>query len=272
MKTIIVATDFSPAALNATNYACDLALAIKAELLLLHVYQLPLAVADTPIIFLSVEELQESADTKLRDLKADLAHVTSGALEIRTESRLGTLADELEACCNEVQPFAVIMGTRGESAVERALFGSNALKIVNHLSWPVICVPVGKEYSPGIRKIGFACDIDQIKNNTPLPVVKTFTQQFNAELHILSLGHDEKIEAGTETMLLKTALQDLQPQYHAITQKNIEAGVSEFAENNNLDLVITIPKKHKLIEGLFRKNTSNQLVFHSHVPVMCIHE
>ncbi|RYF85217.1 MAG: universal stress protein, partial [Chitinophagaceae bacterium] len=166
MKTIIVATDFSPAALNATNYACDMALAIKASVLLLHVYQLPLAVSDTPIILLSVEDLKESADTKLTQLSNDLRHITSNAVEIRTESRLGTLSDELEDCCNTVQPFAVIMGTRGDSAVERALFGSNALKIINHLSWPVICVPVGTEYGQGIRKIGFACDFNEIKNST----------------------------------------------------------------------------------------------------------
>jgi hypothetical protein len=38
MKTIILATDFSPAALNAANYAADLASSIKGDLLLLHSY------------------------------------------------------------------------------------------------------------------------------------------------------------------------------------------------------------------------------------------
>ena len=69
MKTIIVPTDFSPAALNATNYAADMALAIKANLLLFHVYQLPLSVSDTPIVLLSVEEMNEAAETKLAQLK-----------------------------------------------------------------------------------------------------------------------------------------------------------------------------------------------------------
>ena len=43
-------------------------------------------------------------------------------------------------------------------------------------------------------------------------------------------------------------------------------------KTNNLDLVITIPKKHKLLEGLFKKSSTKQLVFDSHVPVMCVHE
>ena len=106
MKTVIVLTDFSPAALNATNYAADMALAIKANILLFHVYQLPLSVSDTPIVLLSVEEMKEAAETKLARLKNDLEHITSGALEINTEARLGNLSDEAEDCCKKIQPFA----------------------------------------------------------------------------------------------------------------------------------------------------------------------
>ena len=86
MKTIIVATDFSPAALCATHYACDMAIATRANVHLLHVYQLPIAVADTPIILLSVEDLKESAETKLNSLATDLKHITSGAITIHTEA------------------------------------------------------------------------------------------------------------------------------------------------------------------------------------------
>ena len=43
MKTIIVATDFSTAALNAAEYAADMALAIQADILLLHISEIPIA-------------------------------------------------------------------------------------------------------------------------------------------------------------------------------------------------------------------------------------
>jgi len=134
MKKIIVPTDFSPAALNAVNYAADLALAIHAEIHLLHIYQIPISVTETPLVFISVEELRDNAEKKLAKLKKDLEHITSGKLEIQTESRLGDLTDELENYCNTVQPFVVVMGTRGHSAVEKALFGSNALSVIRHLT------------------------------------------------------------------------------------------------------------------------------------------
>lgn len=275
MKTIIVATDFSPAALNATNYAADMALAIKADLLLFHVYQLPLSVSDTPIVLLSVEELKESAEEKLSQLKNDLDHITSGSLAIATESRMGNLTDELEDLCNGQKPFAVVMGTKGHSTMERTLFGSNTISVIKHLTWPVICVPLGKEYGTGVRRLGLACDFEAVKTTTPISLIKGFVKEFGAELHVLNVDYENrhfKPDTPLQSEILHQALDETQPNYHFIENPDIEDGINEFAETNNLDMVITIPKKHKGIGGLFKKSSTRQLVFESHVPVMCIHE
>jgi nucleotide-binding universal stress UspA family protein len=166
------------------------------------------------------------------------------------------------------------MGTRGHSAVEKALFGSNALSVIKHLTWPVICVPIGKEYGMGIKQVGLACDFREVLETTPVSVIKTFVRELKAELHVLNVDPENnhvKDNTHTQVVLLKTALEDVNPLYHFINNKDVEDGINEFAENNNLDLVIAIPKKHKLMEGLFRKSSTKQLVFESHVPVMCVH-
>ena len=192
MKKIIIPTDFSPAALNAINYAADMALAINAGLHLLHIYQIPMSVTDAPLVLISVDELKENAEKKLAKLKKDVEHITSGKLEITTESRLGDLTDELEDCCNKIQPFAVVMGTRGHSAVERALFGSNTLSVIKHLTWPVICVPTGKEYGMGIKQVGLACDFREVLETTPVSMIKTFVKELKAELHVLNVDPENK--------------------------------------------------------------------------------
>ena len=50
MKTILVATDFSAAALNAANYAADMASTINADILLLHVYHIPVSYSEIPVV------------------------------------------------------------------------------------------------------------------------------------------------------------------------------------------------------------------------------
>jgi nucleotide-binding universal stress UspA family protein len=275
MKTIIVPTDFSPVAVNAMNFAVDMALGVNASILLLHVYQVPVTMTDVPVVLVSAEELKKSSEQKLEELKQSLSHITSGKVKIYTDARLGDVVDELENLCKSIKPFAIVMGTKGATGLERVLFGSTTLSAIRHLTWPVIVVPPGKEYGKGIRKIGFACDFRQVVETTPVQFIKQMVREFNAELHVLNVDYENREfrpETPEQSMLLHTLFEDLNPNYHFINHVDIEDGINEFAETNNLDLVITIPKKHKLLEGLFRPSSTKQLVRQSHVPVMCVHE
>lgn len=275
MKTIILPTDFSPAASNAVNYGVDMALAINAEVCLFHVYNIPVAIGDVPVALLSVEELKKTAEENIAGLKNNLEHITSGKLKINTEIRLGNFIDELEDLCDNMQPFAVVMGTTGSSAVERTLFGSNTLTAIRHLTYPVICVPKGKEYGKGIRKIGLACDFREVADTVPVSSIRDFVKEFHGELFVLNVDYNERHftpATPEQSSLLHAALEELHPEYHFITRKDVEGGINEFAEMHNLDLVIAIPKKHKLLEAIFKKSSTKQLVFESHVPVMCLHE
>jgi nucleotide-binding universal stress UspA family protein len=248
MKTIIVPTDFSPIATNAMNFAADMAVNINASLMLLHVYQVPVSMTDVPVVMVSAEELRKSSEAKLQERKDAVSHITSGKIKVYTEARLGDVSDELEDVCKHIQPFAVIMGTRGTTGVERVLFGSTTLTAIRHLKWPVIVVPPGKEYGTGIKKIGFACDFDKVIETTPIQFIKNMVKEFGAELHVLNVDHEGKhFKPGTpeESLMLHTLLEDLDPNYHFINHADIEDGINEFVEKNNIDLLITIPKKHK---------------------------
>ncbi len=275
MKTIIIPTDFSPTATNAMHYGIDMAKSIQASILLLHVYQVPVSYTDTPIVLVSVEELKKEAEQKLEKLHKEVEHLSSGSIKIYTEARLGNIADEIENLCEKVKPFAVVMGSKGSTGIEKILFGSTTLTAIRHLTWPVICVPPGKAFGNGIKKIGFACDFRNIVEITPADAIKTFVKEFGAELHVLNVDYHNKQfkpETPEQSALLHTMLEEVNPLYDFIEHKDIEDGLNEFAEKNNLDLLITIPKKHKLLDGLFKPSSTKQLVVQSHIPVMCIHE
>lgn len=275
MKTIIVPTDFSAIATNALHYALEMAKKVNASILLLHVYQVPVSFTDTPIVLVSVEELRKGAEEQMLKLKEEVEHMVSGSVKVYTETRLGNVSDELENLCNKINPFAVVMGTKGSSGMERMLFGSNTLNAIRHLTWPVICVPPGKTWGQGIRKIGFACDFRDVVKTTPTHSIIEFVKAFNASLDVLNVDYHNKHfkpETPEQSLLLHTLLEEAGPAYHFIEHADIEDGINEFAEKNNLDLIITIPKKHKLLGQLFKPSSTKQLVYQAHVPVMCVHE
>lgn len=276
MKIILVPTDFSPVSVNAANFAADMAKAIHAEILLFNVYQVPVNYSsEVPLMMVSADELKKASDAQLDELKQKLGMRIAHKINIETQSAQGDMIDELEKMCNQIQPFAVVMGTKGKTGLEQLLFGSTTLSAVRHLVWPVIAVPPGKTYGNGISRIGFACDFKQVKRTVPALLILEIVQALGAELHILNVDYKEKHftpASLAESFHLHESFRDVNPEYHYLNHPDVEEGINEFAAANDLDLIIAIPKKHQLLEAVFKPSSTKKLVFQSKVPVMCIHD
>jgi nucleotide-binding universal stress UspA family protein len=48
--------------------------------------------------------------------------------------------------------------------------------------------------------------------------------------------------------------------------------ISNFASDHEIDLIVTVPRKHSFISGLYKTSHTKKLAYHSHVPVVAIHE
>ena len=275
MKILVVPTDFSPVSINAINYAVDLAEAIEANIMLVHIFQIPVSFnTDIYIPSISPDELQKINDERIHELKQKIEKIGSGKIKIFAEAKMGEIVDELNAICKSINPFAIVMGTKGQSAVERLFLGSATLSAIRHLNIPVIVIPPGAKFKE-IKKIGLACDFKQVVDSTPVSEIREFVKLFNAELDVLNVDYKKKnpdAEKPEQSLLLDTLLQDLNPSYFFIDNPVVEDGINEFAEKNNIDLLLVIPKKHRLLDGLFQKSHSTQLAFHSHIPILSIHE
>ena len=279
MKTLVVPTDFSSVSVNALNYAVDMAQAINAGIVLLHVYNVPVAFTDgpvSPVTVVSVEEVKRTAEERLEEIKKNLVTVTSGQIEIFTEARLGETIDELEQLCKSVEPLAIVMGSHGTTGLERIIMGSTTQSAIRQLKCPVIVIPPGTTYH-GIKRIGLACDFDNIVQSTPVEYIKNIVREFGADLYVLNVkdknsAESDVTESTMETAYLDAVLEEIRPAYVQLTGKDVVESINGFAEQNNLDLVMVIPKKHRFIDTLFHKSQSRELITHSHIPIVSIHE
>lgn len=271
MKTILLATDFSNAALNAANYATDMALTINADLFLLHICNLPVSYGEIPSSVYA-DDMTIDAERNISNLKTELARNAAGKLSIETEVRTGIFFNELSAVCEQIKPYAVVMGTQGTTAAERFLFGGHSIYAMKHLNWPLITVPVEAKFS-SIKKIGLACDFDHVTDTIPVDEIKMLINDTHAKLHVLNTGKQNAFspELIFESGLLQEMLNDLTPDYHFITSENVEEGIISFAEKNQIDLLIIVPKQHRMFYQLTHKSHTKQLVLHSHIPVMALH-
>jgi nucleotide-binding universal stress UspA family protein len=275
MKVIIAPTDFSDLSLNAVTYATEMASSVQASLALLHVCQMPMSFSEVPVPAEALTSLIKDAEKRIEKLRDDIVKKTNGKIKVYTEIKTGFVIQELQGYCAALKPYAVVMSTQGAGAVERFLFGSNTVSAMKHLAWPLIVVPAEAKFTT-IRKIGLACDMKNVMDTAPVEEIKTLVKEFNASLHVVHINTGDDIKYGPEIVdqsgLLQEMLDELHPSYHFLDEIDIEEGLSAFAENNKLDLLIVVPKKHNVISNLFHKSHSKQLVMHTHVPVMAVHE
>ncbi|WP_207511314.1 universal stress protein [Longitalea luteola] len=279
MKTLVVPTDFSSVSVNALNYAVDMAQAINAGIVLLHVYNVPVTFTDVPtapVNTVSIEELKRTAEERLEEIKRNLVTITSGSIQVYSEARLGETVEELEQLCRSVEPLAVVMGSHGATGLERMIMGSTTITAMRQLKCPVIVVPPGTTYH-GIKKIGLACDFENVVQTIPVTYIKNIVKEFGADLYVLNVQdkEDEERELAEHTLdttYLDATLDDVKPIYVPLTGKDVVETINVFAEHNNLDLVMVIPKKHRFLDRLFHKSQSRELIDHAHIPIVSIHE
>ncbi len=271
MKTILVPTDFSSTALNAAKYAIDLAQTVEASIVLLHAYQVPVVYAEVPLAMTDID-IHEEIQQSMLALKNELARYAPEQIGIKTEIRFGQFFSELENVCQHLRPYAVVMGCQGSTGVEHFLFGSHAAHAMSHLNWPLITVP-GNVTFCSIKKVGLACDFDQVMEVVPINDIKRIIQDLDAQLHILNTARPG--EHNPDVVHLSSRLNKkfapVVPQFHFISSDNIDDGILYFAEEASIDLLIVLPKPHGLLYKLMHKSHTKQLVLHSQVPVMALH-
>ena len=275
MKTIIALTDFSATALNAVNYAADMACIICSNLSLMYVCPITPAINEVPVSVLLLEKQVADAEEQMRLLKENIIYRTRDRIHITTIVKQGVVVPEIEVYCASVKPYAVVMGTESANALERFLIEGITISVMQQLSWPLIVVPPDVKFE-SLRKIGLACDLKNVIETIPLKEIKSLVAAFHAELLVLHVstenGDSFSVETVKESAWLQEILGDLNPKYHFITDTDIDNAINEFADKNDLDLLIIIPKNHNLLSKIFKHSHSKRLVLHTHVPVMAIHE
>lgn len=274
MKLLLVPTDFSPISDNATKFAMDMAKAMGAKIMLVNMYQIPISFSEVPLVTISLDQLKKISEDKLSELKENIERITTGNVHVYTQSVLGEVTEEVKKLCDTLHPFAVIMGTRGVTGIGKFFLGSNSLSIIGKIETPVFVIPPGASFKP-FRKIGLATDMKDVVHNMPVDEIRELVNFFNADLHVLNVDYERKHFTSytpEESLNLDTMLSGLNPVYNFIENKDIDEGLNEFAAKNNIDLLITLPKKHHLLEKILEKSHTRELIYHTTVPLMCIHQ
>ena len=273
MKNIIVPVDFSSTASNAAEFAGNLAAFYGAEIWLYHAYQIPIALSEFAYPVLDVAEMQKAAEHELEVLRENTLSKLRTPVEMHIRAEMNVVQAGLNSLCDEVKPDLVLMGLSGKNTLARLIVGSNTIRAINDLRYPLLIIPPKAEFIP-VRKIGFACDYKEVGDNTPVQLLKKLVTDFHADLHVLNIDHHHRTNGVSleESAKMDELLKGVKAEYHSVEARDVTEGINWFIDKEKLDWVMMIPKKHRLLDKIFLRSHTKELVFHTHTPVLCIHE
>jgi universal stress protein A len=145
IRRILVPTDFSESAENALNYALCLNKLCHAEILLLHVFELPEYISllsEQPTLSPEksdevLEEAKKRAVAKLEDAVARRAD--EGSIII-TSLAIGVPFEEIVKFAVEKQIDLIVISSHGRTGLMHLLLGSTTERVVLRAPCPVVVV------------------------------------------------------------------------------------------------------------------------------------
>ncbi len=140
---ILVATDGSREAELAATTAADLAKSTDSELHVVHVGEIPLVYHPERHAYRAEYEEHEKEAQQL--LEAEVARIKeAGASVAQSHLTLGRanarVAEEIVELAQSIDAGLIVMGSRGQGRLRRALVGSVSESVVRHAHCPVTIV------------------------------------------------------------------------------------------------------------------------------------
>lgn len=270
MKRILVPTDFSIYAENALKAAAQLAKKHNAEILLLHMLELPNQMSDAISSGKSIPEvmffIQKAKDTFTEIF--DRPYLDG--IEVTEFIQFEKAFDGILRFTKKNEVDLIVMGSHGASGVEEIFIGSNTEKIVRLSDVPVLVIKKDEgEFSP--KEIVFASDFSN-ETKVPFLKMKDIASKLDAKINLVTIctpNSFKTTDAATATM--EAFAHEFVLSNFSITiynESNIEKGILNFANKINADLICIYTHGRTGLAHFFNGSITEDIVNHTQKPVL----
>lgn len=274
MKTILVPTDFSEAARNASEYAVAYAKEFGYKLLLCHIYHLPvISVPEEPLLVLdNPKVLKKNHLQSLYEEAEFLTKQSNVPIECRVSE--GFAVDEILEIEKEVEPALIIMGMETEGAFSELIIGSIATDVIRKTKTPILLIPEKTRFKK-IDKITLAYDYNLKQDVEILSPLKTLVKESKAIFSVLNVGKvdfEKDAEKAIAGIKLENYFKDTSYLTYFAENEDFTSGVTDFIESSNTDIIAMIPHKHSFLARLFKETHTKKIAFHTRIPLLTLPE
>lgn len=288
MFRILIPVDFSEGSAKACHYALQLVAGVSgAKLLLLHCFQdyltdtIPApasAVGLSPseqiaerVLHRNELEAQEQLETLYQDLQRQ-ARSLGNNLHIDRAFIHGLPEEEILEQIERFRPALVVMSTKGESSIGRAVFGTVSTKVIEETHVPVLTVPTQYD-GPKPSKVLYATNFGQT-DVADIDRLRQLFSHLDPMIYCVHISNDPE-EDREKLLVLQQNLQkgaaEHNIRYALLEGSDVAEALQDFARSEGIDLLALTTRERNTLDSLLNPSLAKKMVLHAPLPVLVFH-
>ena len=274
MKNILVPTDFSECANNATEVAVSIARKTGAKLHIMHIISIPTYESNTSIQ--SFHDVAEGLFIMKHVKKKFEALRKLPLLEGVDWEEVVTFNKVYEAVAKEADSRnadLIVMGSHGTSGAEELLVGSNAERIIRTSKIPTLTIK-NRHENFEVKDIVFASNFFE-ESYDSFVKIKGFAAAFGARIHLLKVVTPNKFETtryslGLMDSFVKETNLDLDHTINVYNDDKIENGIHHFSDEISADLIAMETHGRTGLQHMLWGSITENVANHSKMPILSV--
>jgi nucleotide-binding universal stress UspA family protein len=281
MKTILVPTDFSPAADNAARYALRLAQYLKADVKLCHAVKVPSALFVAAGVDAPVRKFAESeagTDQELKILSGRLLSedrpepFTTHHVRLNYCAKAGPVCEVIGQLAVAGQVSMVVMGLWEAMGVNRLFAGSQSHDLIKKATVPLLLIPPSGTFKP-VHTIAFATDLSD-QDIDVVHSLASLARELNSEILLVHVMDTASGHSTYEAKVIRF-LNQISDQvdyariyYRDVKSKDVDQGLVWLLEHRKIEILAMVHRKHDLLERFFNTSHTQRLARHTQLPLL----
>ena len=274
MKRILYATDFSKNAEKAFPFALKIAEKHEAELILLHVYDVPPVSVPTPT--LNPAEIKKRAGISWKNhLKKFFDEFNSKLSPVFIAFEDASVVKGMLSVAKKHKPDLLVTGTRGKSKLKEIFIGSTTKALVKKSPVPVLAIPENAVFRD-FDKVLYASDLREIDLEAIEKLVE-FVTPYKSEIRIIHVTNDseyqgnEKMEWFKDLINEKISYQNMS--FELLLSDDIYDRLRNYMTQYESHLLVMLEKERDgFVEKLFKEDIVTKMEFNTSIPLLSYNE
>lgn len=272
MKTIIVATDFSPVADNAVEYAAAAARQINAKLVLFHLHTVSIHAVNARVSPLALQEMLDRNKERF-EAKGEAIQQTYG-IDVEVDWYIGDFYESIRASVERFNADLVVMGMAAKS-LEQDLLGNTTTAAIHKLLTPILAIPEGAKFT-GVKEVLFACDMMYGAQRAVLEQVRKVSGGFGANVTVFHVNKTISAIKENETAIsphedtFDEMFDGLSYYFKEVQSKAVLDEINKEIIAIDADILIMVPLRYGFWSSLVHKSKTRIMASQSEIPLLSI--